>query len=587
MSINIFDDTPQPVFYSDKNVLGEGNDDQQKFSATIDTDKYDIHQYINYIKENLLDNLSDADTTSDILFDIKDLQFWESFTDSFSKDIVPTIKHDQETKEQKKDIKTLFYYLEIICRSLYRQLELADVETNDKSLEIIDKDLGHLLKLLIINIVDYIVSQLTDSLLVNNLLYYKNTNFLSKELSNSDMDNDKITTVTYEDEKNWFKKKVKPHKLLKKSNIIHLNKIDSNIENANYIEKPSLEAQSISPLKIIHVLDTLRYLSFENESSQGFKTPFIVYQQMLKMIFNNLKNKVFNLLIDDDYLKTRNCAIQIKLNIQNLRDWCDLEAHTFMYDLHSAMANDIDSLLKDNYPFKSDKDYTFKNIKKYNEGSDYYYKNNIRQIFDDEFSEIDDMLEFLTILSNFNDKENHLNDFNEFLNNRLSKNLNKDVLHILVKKYRYEEGEKHFKFKKLLVTGNNEPETVKYANSYKNINKICIPFLKELVYDLGDIKRGLGQIHRRQFEMIHEANDSKRIHGINDIDEKLQMPKKAYNNLEESNNYNELNVQDSLEGEIDGSEPLELSSIDHQESIHEENSEPSQPVGEYYEENPW
>ncbi|CAI8507413.1 unnamed protein product [Hanseniaspora opuntiae] len=282
---------------------------------------------------------------------------------------------------------------------------------------------------------------------------------------------------------------------------------------------------------------------------------------MLKMIFNNLKNKVFNLLIDDDYLKTRNCAIQIKLNIQNLRDWCDLEAHTFMYDLHSAMANDIDSLLKDNYPFK--------------------------QIFDDEFSEIDDMLEFLTILSNFNDKENHLNDFNEFLNNRLSKNLNKDVLHILVKKYRYEEGEKHFKFKKLLVTGNNEPEIVKYANSYKNINKICIPFLKELVYDLGDIKRGLGQIHRRQFEMIHEANDSKRIHGINDIDEKLQMPKKAYNNLEESNNYNELNVQDSLEGEIDGSEPLELSSIDHQESIHEENSEPSQPVGEYYEENPW
>ncbi|CAI8507421.1 unnamed protein product [Hanseniaspora opuntiae] len=207
MSINIFDDTPQPVFYSDKNVLGEGNDDQQKFSATIDTDKYDIHQYINYIKENLLDNLSDADTTSDILFDIKDLQFWESFTDSFSKDIVPTIKHDQETKEQKKDIKTLFYYLEIICRSLYRQLELADVETNDKSLEIIDKDLGHLLKLLIINIVDYIVSQLTDSLLVNNLLYYKNTNFLSKELSNLDMDNDKITTVTYEDEKNLVQEK--------------------------------------------------------------------------------------------------------------------------------------------------------------------------------------------------------------------------------------------------------------------------------------------------------------------------------------------------------------------------------------------
>ncbi|KAL6935572.1 hypothetical protein ACO0R3_000623 [Hanseniaspora guilliermondii] len=587
MSINIFDDTPQTVFYSDKNVLGESNDDQQNYSANIDTDKYDIHQYINYIRENLLDNLSDADTTSDILFDIKDLQFWESFTDFFSKNIVPTIKHDQETHEQKKDIKTLFYYLEIICRSLYRQLELADVETNEESLQIVDIDLAHLLKILIINIVDYIASQLTDSLLVNNLLYYKNTSFLSKEMSNSGIDKDKITTVTYEDEKNWFKKKVKPHKLLKKDNIIHLNKIDSNLENANYIEKPSLEAQSISPLKIIHVLDTLRYLSFENESNHGFKVPFIVYQQMLKMIFNNLKNKVFNLLIDDDYLKTRNFAIQIKLNIQNLRDWCDLEVHTFMYDLHSAMVNDIDSLLKSNYPFKSEKNYIFKNINKYDEGSAYYYKNSIRQIFDDEFSEIDDMLEFLTILSNFNDKENHLNDFNDFLKNRLSNNLNKDVLYILVKKYRYEEGEKHFKFKKLLITGNNEPEIVKYANSYKNINKICIPFLKELVYDLGDIKRGLGQIHRRQFEMIHEANDSKRIHGINDIDEKLQMPKKAYYNSDDNNNYNELSVQNSLQEEIDNDEPFELGSNEHQESVLEENSEPSSPVGEYYEENPW
>ena len=589
MSINIFDDSHQQVFYSDKNVLGEGNTNEEHYSASIDTDKYDIFQYINYIKENLLDGSVDGDTTSDILFDIKNVQFWESFTDFFSKDIVPTIKNDQVLEENKKDIKTLFHYLEIICRSIYRQLQISNIDDNQDALQILDIDLGHLLKIVMINIVDYIVSQLTDSLLVNNLLYYKNTKALTKELSNLDIESDSNSNVSYEDEKNWFKKKVKPHKLLKKDNIIHLNKIDSNIENVNYIEKPSLEAQSISPLKIIHVLDTLRYLSFENETSQSFKTPFIVYQQMLQMIFNNIKNKVFNLLINDDYLKTRNFAIQIKLNIQNLREWCDLETHTFMYDLHSAMVNDIDHLLKTNYPFKSENKYSFKNIKNYDEGSEYFYKNNIRQIFDDEFKEIDDVLEFLTILSNFNDKDNHLNEFNDLLANRLSKTLNKDILYHLVKKYRYEQGEKHFKFKKILVTENNESELEKYPNSYKNISKICVPFLKELVYDLGDIKRGLGQIHRRQFEMIHEGNDSKRVHGIDDMNDDLKMPKKAYSTEDENKQYKELTEdEDEQQKEVSDIHSVKSAASESREPNSEEADASTSPVvGEYYEENPW
>lgn len=549
------------------------------FKETIEYFEYDILPFIKFIINRI--PCKDYTETGNILIQMIRYNFEInsnkgnavedilSLMELLSDKIKLFIMHE----ETKTNFLTRSYWLGVINYLFFKLYK----EDDYNFFKVVPDCLGiivDLIRFLMITNIDSINDQITNELIVNNILYYY------EEDNENPHDNSERNEIKYRDERNWIWKNRKKNKLLlinAPSNNTKRNSIDIEPTQSYGLSPPPLEEQACSPIKVCHILNSLEYVLSENNVS------LIIQKQIINFVLIQIINKTFNNLIDDDVIKTRDRAIKIKLNLLMIQDWC--KEYDLKHRLQNDLLNEIDDFILDTYPqnLLPDNFEPLKNVYSFEEKSSFYYKNSLKTNFNIECTKLNDLLEFLTIMSNFNDKQQHKTDFINFVEDVA---LNKHQLLKLINGYRYEIDEPSFRFKKLIEKdivkplGKDQNGLHLSETSFKNMSKITIPFTKEIITQYSKISERVDEFNKLALENIHKENVKTYGNPIN-FDKTVRKPQvmKKIKSMEEPVG-NEL---DGVSSVVAGA-PEETEQGFYKEDI----AASVLPVAnEYIEENPW
>ena len=601
MNINIFDDNfddnqhEDDLFKLNKEFsnnlnlsatpdsIGNSVGDIETYKETIEYFDYDIINFINYIINDI--PCKDYKETGNIIiqmirFKIDDSSNKESIS-SLIELLSDKVKLFIINEEKKTNLLTRSYWLGVINYVFFKMYKEADYNFFKLVPDCLEK-LIDLMKFLMITSIDSINDQITNELIVNNILY-----FYEDENDFATNENNMKHELKYKDEKNWLWKHKKRNKLLltsgnNTSSIVKRNSIENESNTTHAFSPPPIEEQASSPIKICHILNSLIYVLTENNISS------IIQKQLVVFALTQIINKTFNNLMKDDFIKNRDRAIKIKLNLLMIQDWC--KEQDFKNIVNKEFLSEIDDFILDTYPqnLLPDNYELLKNVYSFKQKSKFFYETPLKIIFDMESCKLSDSLEFLTIMSNFNDKEKHKDDFTSFVK---EVTLNKQQLLKLIHGYRYEIDEPSFRFKKLIEKdiltplGNNEDGLYLSETDFKQISKITIPFTKEIIAQYSNIVERVDQFYKTDLENIHEENLKK--YGIptnfnNDIRKPETM--KVSRSLDQEE-IGDLNGRMSTEGFPESIININVKKSNNEKEVLSSSTLPV--VSDYIAENPW
>ncbi|KAL6927213.1 hypothetical protein ACO0SA_003505 [Hanseniaspora valbyensis] len=601
MNINIFDDDfddnqhEDDLFKLNKEFsnnlnlsvtpdnIGDSVAEIETYKETIEYFDYDIINFINYIINDI--PCKDYKETGNIIiqmirFKIDDNSNKESIS-SLIELLSDKVKLFIINEEKKTNLLTRSYWLGVINYLFFKMYKEADYNFFKLVPDCLEK-LIDLMKFLMITSIDSINDQITNELIVNNILY-----FYEDENDFAINENNMKHELKYKDEKNWLWKHKKRNKLLltsgnNTSSIVKRNSIENESNTTHAFSPPPIEEQASSPIKICHILNSLIYVLTENNISS------IIQKQLVVFALTQIINKTFNNLMKDDFIKNRDRAIKIKLNLLMIQDWC--KEQDFKNIVNKDFLSEIDDFILDTYPqnLLPDNYELLKNVYSFKQKSKFFYKTPLKIIFDMESCKLSDSLELLTIMSNFNDKEKHKDDFTSFVK---EVTLNKQQLLKLIHGYRYEIDEPSFRFKKLIEKdiltplGNNEDGLYLSETDFKQISKITIPFTKEIIAQYSNIVERVDQFYKTDLENIHEENLKK--YGIpTNFNSDIRKPEtmKVSRSLDQEE-IGDLNGRMSTEGFPENIISIDVKKSNNGKELLSSSTLPV--VSDYIAENPW
>lgn len=554
------------------------SNEMENHRETIEYFEYDILSFIKFIINTI--PCKDYTETGNILIQMIRYNFEISSNKSNAVEAILSlmellcdkIKLFIMHEENKTNFLTRSYWLGVINYlffKLYKEDDYHFFKVVPGCLEII----VDLIRFLMITNIDSINDQITNELIVNNILYYY------EEDTEKPNDHSERNEIKYRDERNWLWKHRKKNKLLltnAPSNNLKRSSIDIEPVLSYGLSPPPLEEQACSPIKVCHILNSLVYVLSENNIS------LIIQKQIINFVLIQIVNKTFNNFIDDDAIKTRDRAIKIKLNLLMIQDWC--KEHDLKHPVNTDLLNEIDDFILETYPqnLLPDNFEPLKNVYSFEEKSSFYYKNSLKTNFNIECTRLNDMLEFLTIMSNFNDKQQHKTDFIHFVEDV---SLNKHQLLKLINGYRYEVDEPSFRFKKLIEKdivkplGKDQNGLHLSETSFKNMSKITIPFTKEIITQYSKIRERVDEFNKLALENIHKEN-LKKYGNPSNFDKAVRKPQvmKKITSIEEPL----VSELDGVVGVVDGAPGAEQ--VFYKEDIP---TSVLPVVSEYLDENPW